>query len=89
MHATLSLSHGCDNNKRKEENKVNTAKLKGKMRELDVTQENLAKQIGMSLSTLNRKLQEEDGSSFTIGEVVKITEALRLSSEDATQIFLF
>lgn len=68
---------------------MNTAKLKGKMRELDVTQENLAKQIGMSLSTLNRKLQEEDGSSFTIGEVVKITEALSLSSEDATQIFLF
>ena len=44
---------------------MNTAKLKGKMKELNVTQEELAKLIGVSLSTINRKLQN-DGESFTV-----------------------
>lgn len=67
---------------------MNTSKLKGKMRELNVTQEDLAKLIGVSLSTLNRKLQEDNGEGFTIGEVIRIRECLKLSAEDASQIFL-
>lgn len=67
---------------------MNTSKLKGKMRELNVTQDELAKSIGISLSTMNRKLSEEDGASFTIGEVLKITDVLRLSEEESTKIFL-
>ena len=45
---------------------MNTAKLKGKMRELNVTQEELAKLVGVSVSTINRKLQD-NGESFTVG----------------------
>lgn len=73
---------------RKGGKKMNTAKLKGKMRELNVTQEDLAKLIGISLSTLNRKLQEENGEGFTIGEAMRIRNSLKLSAEEASQIFL-
>lgn len=66
---------------------MDTAKLKGKMRELGVTQEELAKLIGVSLSTLNRKLQD-NGDSFTIGEIQRTVKALHLSSDDARIIFL-
>lgn len=67
---------------------MNTAKLKGKMRENSITQEEMAKQIGIALSTLNRKLQSEsDGDSFTIGEANRIYKILNLSPEEATVIF--
>ena len=69
--------------------KLNTAKLKGKMRELNITQEELAKLIGVALSTLNRKLQDDkSGDTFTIGEIIKIVEVLKLSKEEAIIIFL-
>lgn len=68
---------------------MNTAKLKGKMRELNITQEELAKSIGVALSTLNRKLQDDkSGDTFTIGEIIKIVEVLKLSKEEAIIIFL-
>ena len=68
---------------------MNTAKLKGKMRELNITQEELAKLIGVALSTLNRKLQDDrSGDAFTIGEVIKIVEVLKLTKEEAIAIFL-
>lgn len=66
---------------------MNTAKLKGKMKELNVTQEELAKLIGVSLSTINRKLQD-DGESFTVGEVQRIVSALHLTADEARLIFL-
>ena len=68
---------------------MNTAKLKGKMRELNITQEELAKLIVVALSTLNRKLQDDkSGDTFTIGEIIKIVEVLKLSKEEAIIIFL-
>lgn len=66
---------------------MNTAKLKGKLRELNITQEELAKLIGSSTSTINRKLQK-NGESFTVGEVQRITAALHLTNEEARLIFL-
>jgi transcriptional regulator with XRE-family HTH domain len=66
---------------------MNTAKLKGKMKELNITQEELAKLLGKATSTVNRKLQN-NGESFTVGEVQKITAALHLTNEEANLIFL-
>lgn len=66
---------------------MNMAKLKGKMREMNVTQEELAKHIGISLSSLSRKLQGVGGSVFTINEANKIYDMLQLSSEEAMAIF--
>lgn len=67
---------------------MNTAKLKGKMRELSITQEKLAERMGISISTLNRKLQAEHGESFTVGEAMKISEILELTGNEAQDIFL-
>lgn len=67
---------------------MNIPKLKGKMRELNITQENLAKSIGISIATLNRKLQTEQGEAFTVGEAMKIAEILGLDGTEASDIFL-
>jgi transcriptional regulator with XRE-family HTH domain len=73
------------NNERR--NTMNTAKLKGKMKEMNITQEELAKLMGKATSTVNRKLQN-NGESFTVGEVQKIKSILHLTNEEANLIFL-
>ena len=65
---------------------MNIAKLKGKMVENGLTQDELARRIDMDRSTLNRRLKT--GESFTIGEANRITMVLNLSKEDAMDIFL-
>ena len=65
---------------------VNTRKLKGKIREMGLTQKDVADTIGMSNSTLNRKLNTL-GTSFLIGEVHQIAALLSLSSKDCIDIF--
>lgn len=47
--------------------------------------ETLAKQVGMCGLTLRRKLK--GGSDFTIGESLKIKEALQLSDSEYLTIF--
>lgn len=61
-------------------------KLKGKMRELGMTQDSLAAAISIDRSTLNRHLKT--GTDFTIGEANRIIKVLSLSSEEAMAIFL-
>lgn len=51
-------------------------KLKGKMTEQKVSQERLAKILGITVQSLNAKLNGR--SQFTLGEVVKITEVLSI-----------
>lgn len=65
---------------------MNTSKLKGKMIEQGLTQEDLAKKINVDRSTLNRRLKT--GESFTIGEVNRITTVLNLTKSEAIDIFL-
>lgn len=62
------------------------AKLRGKITENNLTQEELAKIIEMDKSTLSRKLKT--GESFTIGETNKLVIALHLTGEEAIKIFL-
>lgn len=61
-------------------------KLKGKIVENKLTQEELAKKISIDRSTLNRKLKT--GEAFTIGEANRIVTVLKLTSEEAVNIFL-
>lgn len=58
-------------------------KLKGKMREKEVTQADLAKAIGITPQALNAKLNGR--SSFTVPEAQKIAEFLSL--ENPSEIF--
>lgn len=53
-------------------------KLKGKMTEAHVSQEKLSKELGISVQSLNAKINGR--SPFTLEEVVKITEYLKLKN---------
>lgn len=58
-------------------------KLKGKMTEAHVSQERLSKHLGITVQSLNAKLNGR--SPFTLEEVIKITEYLSL--ENPVDIF--
>lgn len=59
-------------------------KLKGKMTEAHVSQDKLSKYLGITVQSLNAKINGR--SPFTLEEVVKITEYLAL--ENPVDIFL-
>lgn len=65
---------------------MNANKLKGKIVEKGLNVEKVAELIGIDKSTFYRKLNNFD--SFTIKNAVDIKNALGLSSEEATEIFL-
>ena len=53
-------------------------KLKGKMTEMRVSQEKLSKALGITVQSLNAKLNGR--SQFTLEEAVKISEYLKLDN---------
>lgn len=67
---------------------TNMDKLRGKMAEKRITQEELAERIGIDPSTFCRKMKTE-GVTFTVGQMHKIVEVLNLSSTEAVSIFLW
>ena len=58
-------------------------KLKGKMKEKHMSQDKMAKSLGITVQSINAKLNGR--SKFTLEEVVKITEILSL--KDPVDIF--
>lgn len=67
------------------EQMVNINKLKGKVRERQMTMLTLATETGISKDTLYRRMAE--GETFTVGEVDKISHVLNLSKEEINAIF--
>lgn len=53
-------------------------KLKGKMTEMRVSQEKLSKALGITVQSLNAKLNGR--SQFTLEEAIKISESLKLDN---------
>ena len=66
---------------------MNSALLKGKMKENSMTQGQLADKVGISLSRFNAKLNRTSGAEFTLGEVLAIKQVLNLDSEMVDRIF--
>ena len=64
---------------------VNTNKLKGKLVEHEMTQQDLADLLGMDRSTFYRKMKE--GGRFSIQEVNQIVEIIPLTKDEALDIF--
>ncbi|GAA0181008.1 helix-turn-helix transcriptional regulator [Clostridium sediminicola] len=60
---------------------MNLRKLKGKIVEADMTQEDLAKKLGISVQALNAKLNKR--STFTIIEVSKMIDILNIENPNA------
>lgn len=65
---------------------MNINKLKGKIVEKDMSVETLATRIGINKSSLYRKLNNYE--KITIGEAVKMKEALEMNDAEAYEIFL-
>ena len=71
-------------NERSDTMKLN--KLKAKIVELGLNVESLADRIGMERSTLYRKLNNFE--KITIGEAIRMKDALSMTDAEATDIFL-
>lgn len=65
---------------------VDLNKLRGKIVEKGLSQQELAVSIGIDRSTFYRKMK--NGGDFSIGEVSKMSEAMNLTSQEAVEIFL-
>lgn len=65
---------------------MNLDKLKGKMRENNLSQEELAKKIGLSLSAFNNKINGK--VNFDIKEAEAIGTILNLTDDEKINIFL-
>lgn len=65
---------------------MNINKLKGKIVEKGMNIEALATTIGINRASLYRKLN--DAEKITIGEAVKMKDALGMSDDEANEIFL-
>lgn len=64
---------------------ANTAKLKGLMREKNITQRDLATSLKMDPSTLSRKLN--NNAPFTVDEASEIANILGLDGSHVVGIF--
>lgn len=65
---------------------MNINKLKGKIVERGMTVEALASTIGINRASLYRKLNNCE--KITIGEAVKMKDALEMNNDEAYEIFL-
>lgn len=67
---------------------TNMEMLRGRMAELKLSPEDMAREIGVDASTFYRKIKSE-GVNFTVGQMHRIVDVLRLSREEAASIFLW
>lgn len=65
---------------------MNSAMLKGKLREKSMTQRDAALRIGISLSAFNAKLNENN-AEFSLGEVRALKALLGLDGSQTEEIF--
>lgn len=66
---------------------VKVDKIRGRIAELNTTQEAIADEIGMDRTTFYRRMSSQ-GLKFTIGEIKRLVIALDLSHDEAIDIFL-
>jgi hypothetical protein len=84
----------CYSNKRKLEfdssggEEMNKNKLKGKIRENQKTYKDCAEALNISTTGFSNKLNEKDGSRFTVTQAEQLGEFLGMSGEEKAEIFL-
>lgn len=66
---------------------MNKKMLESKMKLFGDTNATLAQAIGISPQSLSAKKNETNGKEFNQGEIVKIKERYKLSSEEIDNIF--
>lgn len=66
---------------------VNTREIKAQIRRVGMTQEELAKKLGINPSTLNRKINNEEGQQLTVKEATDMARALEIPRDQLLTIF--
>lgn len=66
---------------------TNTNLLKARMVELGYTQSDVAARLGKSYQSFNYKLNNSNGREFTVSEIDKVCQILRIRKEDAHLFF--
>ena len=67
---------------------TNIEMLRGKMADRNISNEDMAKRMGIDASTFYRKMKS-DGANFTVGQMHMIVDILQLAPEEAASIFLW
>lgn len=68
---------------------LNVPKIKGRMREMKWTQESLAKEMGINPTTINYKINNENGEFLTIEEAEKLKNLLKIPKEELNDYFFY
>lgn len=66
---------------------VNINKIKGRMKEMELTQKEVAEKIGVDISTLNKKLNDTSGARISILELLKLKEILKIKEKELNEFF--
>ncbi|QYC52372.1 helix-turn-helix domain-containing protein [Fusobacterium phage FNU_1P] len=66
---------------------INTLKLKAKLKEKNLTQEEVANRLGINPSTFNKKINNEIGETLTIQEATNLKNILEITNKDMVDIF--
>ena len=66
---------------------MNSSLLKGEIRAKAMTQEDVARSIGISLSRLNAKINGYGGAEFSLAEIKSMRALFGLSLEQVDAIF--
>lgn len=66
---------------------IDTLKIKEYLRRGNMTQAELAEQIGINPATLNRKINNVDGNILSVKEANQIVAILNVPKEELTDIF--
>lgn len=64
---------------------VNTCRLKGRIRELNLTQENCAKTLGIKCPTFNQKINNI--RSFSLNQAEELAKLLKIDDDDFGEFF--
>ena len=67
---------------------TNMDQLRKKMADKGISNEDMARRMGIDASTFYRKMKS-DGVSFTVGQMHLIADILDLSASEASSIFLW
>lgn len=66
---------------------VRINEIKAQMKRLGITQKTLARKMKMNPSTLNRKINNENGNNITVAEVLKLADVLEIEKTELVKIF--
>lgn len=66
---------------------INTREIKAQMKRAGKTQAEIAHEVNMDPSTLNRKINNSTGKLLTVNEALRIAQALNIEGDSMRQIF--